>query len=175
MSYIAGALSIDGWMTKEELGWLGDRAAEHKVIVEIGSFLGRSTRVLGDNTKGRVYAVDDWVGPRETIFENDQVTRKYFMGMFLKNMWGLRDRVIPVRVDHAKASVPETPDMVFIDGDHNYENVHRDIEMWKERLAPGGLLCGHDYPDYHGVERAVQELVQDFKVAPGTTIWYSTV
>jgi hypothetical protein len=101
--------------------------------------------------------------------------RKYLMSMFMKNMWGLRDVVIPVRADHAQATVPETPDMVFIDGDHHYENVHRDIETWKERLAPGGLLCGHDYPNYSGVKQSVEELVPNVKVAPNTTIWYCTL
>ena len=36
-------------------------------------------------------------------------------------------------------------DLVYIDADHRYEAVKRDIEMWLPKVKLGGILAGHDY------------------------------
>jgi hypothetical protein len=36
-------------------------------------------------------------------------------------------------------------DFVYIDGNHNYEFVLRDLQDFASRLKPGGLLFGHDF------------------------------
>lgn len=36
-------------------------------------------------------------------------------------------------------------DLVFIDGDHSYEGVSRDIEMFLPLVNKGGVIGGHDY------------------------------
>jgi hypothetical protein len=67
--------------------------------------------------------------------------------------------------------------MIFIDGDHVYEAVKRDIVNAKAMLKAGGMLCGHDFDEaaHAGVVQAVKELVPGYAVAPGTTIWYAVV
>ena len=53
-------------------------------------------------------------------------------------------------------------DLIFLDADHTYQSVIRDIECWRPRLKPGGLLAGHDYGNSHlGVDKAVQEVFGD--------------
>lgn len=36
-------------------------------------------------------------------------------------------------------------DICFIDADHRYSQVSRDIDTWKPKVKPGGILCGHDF------------------------------
>jgi len=54
----------------------------------------------------------------------------------------------------------------FIDADHTYDAVKRDIAAWWPKIMPGGFLSGHDYGFRHdrrgiwGVTRAVNEFVQ---------------
>jgi len=53
-------------------------------------------------------------------------------------------------------------DIVFIDGDHKYEEVLRDIEAWYPLVRNGGILCGHDYSkDHPGVSKAVKGIFGD--------------
>lgn len=52
---------------------------------------------------------------------------------------------------------PESLDFVYIDGDHLYEPVKKDIELYWPRVKPGGLFAGHDYPGEQGVYQAVNE------------------
>eukprot|EP00439_Symbiodinium_sp_Y106_P055861 s2154_g7.t2 len=40
-------------------------------------------------------------------------------------------------------------DLVFIDAEHTFEAVRRDIQVWKRRVRPGGILAGHDFSLFH--------------------------
>jgi len=166
---LAKAFSIQGWMEPTELAWLADQASRHKVIAEIGSYMGRSTRALADNTRGIVYAIDDFGGPREIeIADRDSIFNK-----FVENMAGLEGRLSVIRANHRNLPpIDFRPDMVFIDGAHEYDAVKADIEFWLPRLAPKGLICGHDYNWASGVNQAVQEKFEHFEVAYNTSIWF---
>lgn len=162
------ASNIAGWMTYEELKWLAKAASKHDTIVEIGSYQGRSTCAMAQNTKGVIYAVDDFVGPRDKqnlglpIFE-------LFCGNLLPEIQ--QGKVIPVIANHADMNLDIRPDMVFIDGSHEYEDVKRDVTTWQAKLRPGGLLCGHD-AQFTQVQKALAETLGSYKVARKTTIWY---
>lgn len=169
---IEKALRIEGWMYEPELRWLAQQASKHNVIVEIGSFLGRSTRAIGDNTNGVVFAIDNWYGPLDSNYIATKEERAQLFDVFQKNMDGLQGKVNVVQCDHD--NVPDIgvrPDMVFIDGSHTLKDVRRDIKTWLRRAAPGALICGHDYFE-PGVYQAVHELCPSATWAgPGTLIW----
>ena len=54
-------------------------------------------------------------------------------------------------------------DVVFIDGEHSYEQTKKDIESWFDLVAPEGYIGGHDYRDdkNFGVIQAVDEFIKD--------------
>ena len=67
-------------------------------------------------------------------------------------------------VDAAQSLANGFFDLVFIDADHTYDSVLKDIRAWAPKVRPGGILAGHDYGwEFPGVVRAVQE----FAVATG--------
>ena len=47
--------------------------------------------------------------------------------------------------DDALADVTEPLDFVYIDGNHDYDCVKRDITNYYPLVKPGGVLGGHDY------------------------------
>lgn len=192
------ALAISGWMDPLDLEWLGEQACTHSRIVEVGSFIGRSTRVLADNTPGWVMAFDDWRGPRDAsikvttegsataeYMQFDEFVEKKHVDLYWAFTHNLADaidsgKVKVVKGNHADTSVlpveflrgsdEEKPDMVFIDGNHAYEDVKRDIDIWRYRIAKGGLLCGHD-ASFDGVMKALIECFGRWNQVPLTDIW----
>lgn len=76
----------------------------------------------------------------------------------------------------AKLHEDESLDMVFIDANHSYEEVKKDIELWLPKIKKGGILAGHDYSlRFGGVIRAVDELLgyENIEVCnKETTIWW---
>lgn len=160
---ISKAQSIQGWMSDGELLWLAERAKECMTIVEFGSFHGRSTRALADNChSGRIWAVDPWNG--DYCQENGNILdmiNTYCYPQFCDNLSDhiSAKRVIPYRGFSYSFKLPYTVDMVFIDGDHRYEAVLRDISKAVELVRPGGIISGHDYnhPLWPGIKQAVTE------------------
>jgi len=168
---IAKSLQITGWMSALELIWLAERAQRSSVIVEVGSYLGRSTRSLGDNTQGIVYAVDTWNGPLSLIGTKTDS----FYSQFCDNVEDLleKKRIVPCSPEDKFLKKLE-PDFVFIDGDHSYDAVKLDILTWKPRIKKGGILSGHDF-GAESVTNAVLELLKEPKQVPETQIWYVNV
>lgn len=171
---ITRAQAITGWMRDPELTWLAEQAQQHRSIVELGSYLGRSTRALADNTPGVVYAIDHFRGPSSVPLPDEE--RETINERFIANVGDLikSGKVVQITCDHGHIPpVNFFPDMVFVDGDHVYESVKRDIVFWQEKTMPGGLLCGHDYfIRFPGVVQAVEELYPPAKVVPNTSIWF---
>lgn len=55
------------------------------------------------------------------------------------------DSHLPATRDHLKSILPpEGIDFLFIDGDHTYDGVRRDFEMYSPLVRPGGLVAFHD-------------------------------
>jgi len=143
-------------------------------VVEIGCYQGRSTFALLQGCKGPVYAVDPWIDIMRNGSDN--------LALFLANLCRRLDlsawrRLIPVLLPSAEAALAVDAharsrfDMVFIDGDHSYESVKQDIELWLPKTRK--LICGHDFgnPDYPGVEKAVVERFGDAVTRGPGLIW----
>jgi|SRR5215471_1863091 len=178
---ISSAVKLGGWMNESELTWLATQALRHQYIVEFGVFHGRSARVLADHLPqhGKVWAVDPWKSDYRYEDGSRVPMNFYVMPYFIHNLKDHIDagRVIPVREFSYNFSLPFKVDMVFIDGDHRYETVKKDIKKAFELLRPGGLICGHDYgePLWAGVQQAVDELIgkDDLRLVKETSLWFS--
>ena len=55
-------------------------------------------------------------------------------------------------------------DFLWIDGDHSYEGVKKDIYHWTPLVKKGGFICFHDYRDAPRVKKAVDELTTSGKI-----------
>ena len=124
-----------------------------QTMIEVGIDTGKTTFYLLDNLPNLIiYAIDLDIKK----FYNDNVKEKY------------GDRLIPIQGSSYVVAdqIPDNfADIVFIDADHSYEAVKKDILKYTPKLKTGGLLTGHDI-DYPGVNKAVNEIIKDFDVGP---------
>jgi len=140
--------------------------AQSEFIVEIGSYRGSSLSVLALALDGVASAT-----PLISIDPHlEQPVNQERARLTLREI-GQEKRLIqiPARSDDAVGLLrPGGASLIFIDGDHSYEQVVADIRNYDEILTPGGCLVMHDYgfgahtngPDPHpGVRRAVDELL----------------
>lgn len=154
--------SLDG------LTLLLDNHPEWKDVIEVGSWLGGSAKLIGEklrDRKGTLTCVDPWEGYDQMWREERHFPTIY--RQFLSNMvhWGLQETVVPVRAQSpAAAEVVGTADMIYIDGYHSREAVRADVLAWYPHLHAGGVLCGDDYA-WTGVADGIAEACEQLGVA----------
>ena len=176
---VENASKIDGWMQYEELQWLAQKASQKKVIIEIGCWQGRSTKALTASS-GVIYAIDPW-NLHKKVEKTMHYSPNQLYEIFCSNLKAEIQacQVIPIRAPSQEAvevlkKQDVLADMIFIDGDHSYQGVKDDINNYFPFLAPGGLLCGHDYYSEEGVVRAVNEFIgyRQTYVTQNNQIWF---
>jgi predicted O-methyltransferase YrrM len=120
-------------------------------MAEVGSWLGQgSTQVFIEELgplDGRLTCVDTWEGS-PNVARHQELARDFdLFGTFRHNVAHAGDAVIALRMESGAAAATIADgslDLVFLDGDHSYSATSQDIRAWRRKLAPGGLLCGHD-------------------------------
>ena len=132
---------VPGWLTDEEgeaLYELARSCTGRGVIVEIGSWKGKSTICLGvgsqDGGGVPVYAVDPHAD--------------YRFGNFKTNVERARiaELVRPIAsLSQAAADDFDEPiELLFVDGSHEYDLVLEDFEKWVPKVVDGGWVAFHD-------------------------------
>ncbi len=168
--YIEPNPPIPGWMFDGELDWLYRTAKQMRSVVEVGSWMGKSTHALASGCPGIVIAVDHFKGSESQRDDVHALAKTVDIGeIFARNMAGFTN-VILKRMDSLEAAAqaePSSVDMIFIDGDHEYCSVRADIKAWLP--IAGRLLCGHDLRE-GGVEQALISLGLNYE-NPVNTIW----
>ena len=67
----------------------------------------------------------------------------------------------------------EELDFVYIDGNHRYEYIKKDIELYYPKVKKGGLISGHDYKKNEpGVIKAVHESFASKKITTDGWEWW---
>jgi predicted O-methyltransferase YrrM len=163
---------ISGMMSRRETECLFELAGAvpaGRDIVEIGSYLGRSTAYLGLGLafECHVHAVD----PFENGFLQLKHGQRYdTFDQFRRNMHmvGLDETVVPHAGDSTKVAHHydgKPIGLLFIDGDHSEDGVVADAVAWKPHLASGCLVAFDDI-EWTGVSAGLRRLVQEGVVSP---------
>jgi predicted O-methyltransferase YrrM len=179
--------NIDGWFDYEDLYSLVVKALPNDShIVEVGAWKGRSSAYLaveainsGKNIK--VDIVDNWTGGSDAAEayakDKDMIRFNHNIFEFFKqNLSPVIDKITPIQMlSHEAANLYEDKslDFVFIDANHTYDFVKRDINAWLPKMKPGSFFAGHDYnpTSWPGVIKAVHEFFPKEKVAVMRSSW----
>jgi predicted O-methyltransferase YrrM len=130
---------IDAWTT------IFEAVGKPKNVLEIGSFEGRSTCWILENTDATVTCVDTWEGSDEHSSE----LKDGLFDRFLENIEPYKDRVVIKRGFSGEVlrSFPCEPtyDFVYIDGSHYSKDVLEDAILAWRLVKPGGVVIFDDY------------------------------
>lgn len=159
----AVSTSDHGWFGPEHVELLsGLLGPETKVFLELGSWLGKSTRFVASRApKATVIAVDHWQGSVEHHTTPEwQAFLPTLYDTFIKNCWTYRERIVPLRMDTVSGMKlihqhGVKPDIIFIDAGHDYISARADLS-YALSLFPDAVLCGDDFL-WPGVAQTVRE------------------
>jgi len=148
------------------------------IILEIGTELGTSTRMMADVfPTSKIYCIDSWVDnypihPDWTDILPYLSPNGSLFPVFLKYMESYGDRIFPV-IGFSDKMIKEVfnagivPYLVYVDGDHRYEGVMEDLNAIHS-YYPESIVFGDDWNftsshvKYKGREFPVREAVIDF-------------
>lgn len=167
--------NIQGWFDFQEIYLdMINKCSKDEVsrFVEVGSWLGKSASFMGVEIKNTIKPIEFFCVDLWEFTENDPYYSEFFSKLgndiytlFLDNMQksGIADIVTPMRLDSITASTrfqDNSLDFVFIDANHHYEFVKKDIEAWFPKVKTGGYIGGHDY------RKDVKVAVDEFFTCP---------
>lgn len=134
-----------------------------KIFAEVGVFKGRNMRNILRSESSKMleeyWAIDPWVN----IQKSSKLTANNWHVLYRRickhSCYFKQLRVLRLASVEATLVFPnEYFDMVYIDADHSYSEIRRDIAAWLPKVKIGKLLGGHDY-NLRAVHKAVNELL----------------
>lgn len=140
-------------------------------ILEIGSFLGLSTRFLLDATApcgSKVTAVDPNIKHR--IFSEprrfvEKLNQRHIPGRLeiVTAFFGKPHGISPGSVPVIGPEWGRKFDCIFIDGDHSYDAVSENFRLAVGMLEQGGCILFHDPLSWPEVGRFIDEIKEEYR------------
>ena len=162
--------SLEGWFNMEQQYLeLLDATPEGGTFVELGCYKGKSTSFIGVEIHKQkrdinFFAIDSFEGATNSTDANEvkayegisEIEEAYTYNV---SLIGNKIKTI-VSLSHEASQYFEdgSVDVLFVDAGHSREAVMKDIEAWYPKMKPNGIIAGHDYTAWEGVNQAVTEV-----------------
>ncbi len=153
-----------------------------RVGAEIGVAFGGHSEAILQNTKiEKLYGIDPYlhtVGYDDGMnFDQNDFDELHKQTIERLSHFGNRYHHIRKYSKDAILDIKEQIDFVYIDADHSYDGVWKDLCVWFSKIRDGGIIGGHDYlhPDFPGVQKAIDEFFGRFNWRvhhEGDTVWW---
>lgn len=161
------ANTFDGWLSDIEgelLYNLAKNCSGKGVIVEIGSWKGKSTTYLANGSEAGnnvpIYAIDPHIGSPENQVDGPVWTFDEFQNNIKQSPASKLVTPLVKTSEAAAAEITEPVEVIFIDGAHEYEMVALDFDLWFDKVIDGGWMAFHDTTySWEGPRRLVAERV----------------
>ena len=143
------------------------------IYAEIGVFKGNlSTQLYNLLTPTELYLIDLFTGIITSGDQDGNDVEDYDLTISYNNLMNKYDTSTNVTIlkgysDEMLSTFDDNYfDMIYLDGDHSYEGVKKDLEVSYKKIKNNGFIMGHDYEMNHkktkslyefGVRKAVDE------------------
>lgn len=130
---------------------------KNAVCAEVGVHLGDySAKIINRTNPKKLYLIDPW-----QVIEDEKYAKSWFGKKVAQREMDQRYKSVQKRFadnpaveilrDFSKGAVEHIPDgsldFVYLDGDHSYEGVCLDFDLFYDKVKPNGLIYGDDYTD----------------------------
>lgn len=161
---------------------LSTRLPEAMLFVEVGCWKGKSSvylarKIIESGKLIKVYCVDTWQGSKNEPNMVQAASESNIFAEFSRNIQecGCNGIILPHIMDSLTAAREGVADrgawFVFIDADHTREAVEADIRAWLPKVAPRGIIAGHDWNTYASVREGVKAVLGDDVEETGNVWW----
>ena len=137
--------------------WAKDHFKGKEVVcAEIGTFKGEHAKsILKNLNVKRIYLIDPYSSYKEY---EEKLDLNKAEKEAEKRLSKYKDKIIWIKEPSSKAisKIKEKLDFLYVDGNHSYGYVKKDLELYSAIVRPGGIMAGHDTP-LPGVMKAVAE------------------
>ena len=140
---------------------------ENKKIdcAEIGVFKGENSKYILKTLKvNKIYLIDPY--EKYTHYKSDEsyksvIKAKKITHNKLKSYKNCK--WIEKFSEKAFLEIPDL-DFLYIDGNHEYEYVKKDMKMYWNKIRQHGIMAGHDI-DWQGVSKALMEFIKENNIS----------
>lgn len=179
---------IEGWFNMEEQYlFLLDKTPENGFFVELGSYKGKSTSFIVTEmiNRGRninFVTVDTFQGDSGSKDINEVNAYKLVNISALyeeyventKHLKGYYKTIVNFSHIGSEYFADDSINCLFIDAGHSEEAVLKDIEYWLPKMKNGGIMAGHDYTSWPGVNKAVNKYFSTLDKVENDC-WFKTI
>jgi hypothetical protein len=161
------------------IGFVRDNLENNLTGVEIGVFgADHAENIMETLNIKKLYLVDPY--EERSDYGKDENNDSRILNLArreaMRKMAKYGDRVEFIKRDSISALefIPDNLDFVYVDGNHSYEFVKRDMEEYYKKIRTEGILGGHDIQngfcaEHDGVLEAFVDFVKEKKLKPN--IW----
>lgn len=154
------------WISSLELVKEFSNLGKNLVGCEIGVCYGWNLVYMLENISvSKIYAIDPYVpyldGPAGYV---NTETLQYMKSHFKKNTESFSSiEFLEMKSDDAHRLIEDhSLDFIFIDGDHSYDQVLKDLKNYFPKVKKGGIFAGHDFDFDHDNNRPVKRALEGF-------------
>jgi predicted O-methyltransferase YrrM len=142
-----------------------------RIVVEVGVYAGALSRMLASlPTLERLYVIDSWKG------DYCKFGQPHMDGIADGVIaWGKTDPKVDVRRLDSRVAAEqfedESIDFWHTDGDHSLAGIMGDINAWRSKVKPGGIMSGDNF-EIPEVAKGVKTLLPQFKLLANGRLWW---
>lgn len=170
-------LNLEYYRHRPFVRFLKKTGKKDLIGVEIGVYDGwNALDMLETLPIKKLYLIDPYV---DDLLEKNRLSKSKEIAK--KALKKYKDKIVFI-YDFSQNVVDllkEEVDFIYIDGDHRYEGIKRDLELYYPKVKKGGVIGGHDYtssPETEekgfGVFKAVQEFFKKQKIYFHNIDWW---
>lgn len=158
LKYIFGLYEPFTQTTEKEREAVAKYASGKRSAIEIGVFEGVNTVIVGQHIdpSAKVYGIDPFFKGRLGLCYHEYIARINIR----RHKVGNKVILIAKLSADAVRDTPAEADFIFIDGDHSYNGIKNDWELYSKKIVPGGIIALHDtsVPDFDPGRRSLESI-----------------